>query len=74
MADTYDPYAILADPDAHPVHKMYALINIGIRDHGERWGKCPNCGEPFQLTEEWSGTCCTPECSEDYRSYLMADL
>ncbi len=29
---TYDPDAILADPAAHPVHKRYAAINVGIRD------------------------------------------
>ena len=27
---TYDPDAILANPDAHPVHKRYAAINIGL--------------------------------------------
>jgi transposase len=70
--DDYDPDAILADPDAHPIHKMYATINIGIRDRGERWSKCPNCGEPYQLTEEWGdSTVCSPECFEDFRSYLM---
>ena len=31
----YDPDAILADPNAHPVHKLYAEINVGIRDRGE---------------------------------------
>ena len=57
---TYDPDAILADPNAHPKHVAYALINIGIRDRGERWAKCPNCGDPYQLTEDWdNGTVCS---------------
>ena len=49
----YDPDAILADPNAHPVHKLYAEINVGIRDRGERWVKCMNCGDPYQLTSAW---------------------
>lgn len=47
--DSYDPEAILADPDAHPTHKLYAAINLGVRDRGERWAKCANCGLPYQL-------------------------
>lgn len=71
----YDPDAILADPDAHPIHLMYAMINIGIRDRGERWAKCANCGEPYQLTEEWSGdTVCSERCGREYTNYLMGDL
>jgi hypothetical protein len=59
--EPYDPDAILADPGAHPVHVMYALINIGIRDRGEAWAKCAFCGEPYMLTEEWSdATVCSP--------------
>lgn len=70
--DNYDPDAILADPDAHPLHKMYAEINIGIRDRGERWAKCPNCGSPYQLTDAWSNeTVCSEECAEDFTAYLM---
>ena len=46
----YDPDAILAAPDAHPVHKRYAAINVGVRDRGEQWAKCLDCGEPFQST------------------------
>lgn len=30
MSTDYDPDAILADPTAHPIHKMYAEINIGV--------------------------------------------
>ena len=41
---TYDPDAVLANPDAHPVHKRYAAINVGVRDRGERWAKCLDCG------------------------------
>ena len=52
MRDTYDPDAILADPNADPIHKWYAEINIGIRDRGEKWTKCLNCGTPFQFTAE----------------------
>jgi hypothetical protein len=70
MSD-YDPDAILADPFAHPIHKMYAEINIGIRDRGEVWSKCPNCGEPYQITEEWQDlTVCSEACYSGYLAYL----
>ena len=63
----YDPDAILADPDAHPVHKRYAAINVGVRDRGERWAKCLDCGEPYQLTEAWgSGMFCSAACETAY--------
>jgi hypothetical protein len=71
----YDPDAILADPDALPIHKAYALINIGIRDRGEEWSKCPNCGVPYQLTEEWSNpSICSDHCANAYTAYLMGEL
>lgn len=71
MSEPYDPDAILADPEAHPIHKMYAEINIGIRDRGERWSKCPNCGQPYQLTEEWSNdSICSDRCAAEYVAYL----
>jgi hypothetical protein len=67
----YDPDAILADPQAHPIHKMYAEINIGVRDRGEVWSKCANCGAPYQLTEAWtSDTVCGKSCFNDYLNYL----
>lgn len=82
MEDLYNPDEILDDPDAHPVHKMYAAINIGIRDRGERWGKCPNCGRPYQivtaqeatpLMPEWtSETVCSVFCGNEYARYLMS--
>jgi hypothetical protein len=69
----YDPDAILADPTAHPIHKRYAYINIGIRDRGERWAKCANCGEPYQLTEAWSdGTVCSQRCWYQFADDLNA--
>lgn len=68
----YDPDAILADPNSHPLHRIYAEINIGIRDRGEQWSKCANCGEPYMLTEEWgSMTVCSMECDDEYRAYVM---
>lgn len=71
-SDDYDPDAILADPDAHPVHKMYAEINIGIRDRGEVWSKCSNCGQPYQVTEERSDlTVCSESCGREYAAYVM---
>lgn len=67
----YDPDAILADPLAHPLHKMYAAINIGIRDRGEQWAKCPNCGDPYQITEEWTNeTVCSQNCYDEFLAYL----
>ena len=69
---SYDPDAILADPFAHPKHKAYALINIGIRDRGERWSKCANCGDPYQLTGEWGDmTVCSDRCASEFTSYLL---
>jgi hypothetical protein len=72
MSDyTYNPDAILADPNSPLIHKVYAAINIGIRDRGERWAKCANCGEPYQLTEEWADeTVCSKTCWDDFASYL----
>lgn len=68
----YDPDAILNDPHSHPKHVAYALINIGIRDRGEEWAKCLNCGDPYQLTEEWSNpSICSDWCANEYTSYLM---
>lgn len=69
----YDPEAILADPYSHPKHVAYALINIGIRDRGERWSKCCNCGEPYQLTAAWGDmTTCSESCSNGYADYIMS--
>lgn len=71
MAERYNPDAILADPNSHPIHKRYAAINIGIRDRGESWSKCANCGEPYQLTAEWSADgICSQACHDDYVAYL----
>lgn len=59
------------DPDAHPLHKMYAAINIGIRDRGEQWSKCANCGDPYMLTEDWSdGTVCSERCWNQFAASL----
>lgn len=69
--DTYDPDAILADPNSHPIHKMYANINIGIRDRGERWAKCANCGYLYRVTEAWSsGTVCSEPCEGEFNYSL----
>ena len=63
----YDPDAILADPAAHPVHKQYAAINVGIRDRAELWAKCLNCGEPYQSTPAWTSVLfCGSVCEADY--------
>lgn len=71
MGKTYDPDVILADPNSLHIHRIYARINIGIRDRGEHWDKCANCGMPYQLTEEWNANrICSPVCEEEYREYL----
>ena len=63
----YDPDAILADPTSHPIHRMYAEINIRVRDLGEVWAKCANCGEPYQQTREWSNlTVCSAICADEF--------
>ena len=67
----YNPESILADPNAPLIHKVYAEINIGIRDRGERWAKCANCGCPYQLTENWGdGTVCSEYCGQEFDNYL----
>lgn len=69
----YDPDAILADPNAHPVHKRYAEINVGIRDRGERWAKCLDCGDPYQITDEWQdGTFCSEGCGAATDDYMRS--
>jgi hypothetical protein len=70
MSD-YDPDAILADPESHPLHKVYAEINIGIRDRGERWSKCANCGDPYPLVAGSNETVCSDSCADEYSKYLM---
>jgi hypothetical protein len=71
MSERYDPEAILADPEAHPVHKMYAEINIGIRDRGERWSKCMNCGTPYRFTSIWDNpVACSQTCLTEYVAYV----
>lgn len=73
MPEEYDPDAILADPESHPIHKMYAAINKDIRDNGAQWSKCANCGNPYKLTEEWSGSeICSKSCETEYITYLMS--
>jgi hypothetical protein len=71
----YDPDVILADPGAHPKHRLIAAINIGIRDRGERWAKCLDCGEPYQLTEQWySGEFCSDACGDAFTADLIGSL
>lgn len=73
MSQPYDPDEVLADPDAHPLHTVYALINKDVRDNGAEWSKCANCGFPYRLSEEWSdGTVCSPRCFRDYTAYVMS--
>lgn len=71
VREDYNPDAIIADPDAHPIHKVYAAINIGIRDRGENWAKCANCGNPYQLTDQWgNGTVCSDSCEREFAADL----
>lgn len=71
MSETYDPDAILADPASHPKHRAIAAINIRVRDHGEHWAKCANCGDLYQLTNEWSdGTVCCESCFDAFSASL----
>lgn len=67
----YDPDAILANPLSHPAHVLIARINIGVRDRGEQWSKCPSCGMPYIKTEEWSDeTVCSPGCHDAFAEHL----
>lgn len=68
----YDPEAILNDPDAPLIHKMYALINIDVRDNGTHWSKCANCGDPYVVEPGGSETVCSESCASQFTSYLMS--
>lgn len=70
----YDPEAILADPNSHPIHRMYAQINIDVRDNGTPWSKCANCGQPYVITEMTGSTICSDKCEREYTAYLKGDL
>lgn len=71
----YNPDKILADIGSHPVHRLYAEVNIGIRDRGERWSKCANCGELYQLDEEWSDhTVCSDRCFKEFAASFSEPL
>lgn len=73
--ERYDPDAILADLQAHPTHRRYAQINKAIRDDGERWAKCLNCGIPFQITEQWDSEYhCSNDCGREYDEELRREL
>lgn len=67
--ENYDPDAIMADPDAHPIHKAYAAINIDARDNGTRWCKCANCGLPYR--SYGSDTVCSDQCAKEFAADLM---
>ena len=71
----YNPEAILADQDSHPVHIAYAQINIGIRDRGEQWSKCHNCGDPYRSEQneynmEYISMCCSRGCMREFTDDL----
>lgn len=66
----YNPDEILADPNAHPVHQMYAAINKDIRDNGARWSKCANCGCPYKVTENLGDTVCSERCEREFAASL----
>ena len=67
----YDPEAILNDPSAPLIHKMYALINIDVRDNGTHWSKCANCGDPYVVESGGSLTVCDDDCAREFEAYLM---
>lgn len=70
----YDPDAVLADPHAHPIHRRIAEINIRVRDHGERWSKCANCGQPYQITEQWTtDTVCSNTCDDEFTRSILEE-
>jgi hypothetical protein len=55
----------------HPEHLNVAIINADIQQNHIRWMKCANCGEPYQITEEWSGgTVCSDDCDAEFRASL----
>ena len=70
MSD-YDPDEILNDPFAHPLHKQYAAINVGIRDRGEHWRKCLNCGDPFQFCGGGGAMFCSDSCENEFSDDMM---
>lgn len=71
----YDPEAILADSDSHFKHKETAAINIRVRDHGEQWQRCANCGQAYPLEEEWQDiTVCSRICWQAYLRYINEEV
>ena len=71
----YDQEAILADQNAHPIHKHYARINIGVRDRGEKWSKCHNCGDPYRSEQneynmKYISMCCSRGCMREFTDDL----
>ena len=59
--------ALLSRPYQLALDKRYAAINIGVRDRGEQWAGCLDCGEPFQSTEAWPYTLfCSAACETAY--------
>ena len=62
MAD-HNPEEILNNPNAPFEHRLYASINIGVRDRGEKWSKCLNCGNPFR--NELGDVVCSIECETE---------
>ena len=52
---------------------MYAAVNIGIRDRGEAWMKCANCGRLARMDVpefEGDGTVCSPRCFDEFAASL----
>lgn len=72
--DDYDPYAILADPLAHPKHKAIAAINIDTAKTGAEWNKCMDCGYPYPLTEDADSYFCSDECRRAYTAAYNKEI
>lgn len=59
----------------HPEHALIAAINADIAQNGTSWTKCANCGQPYQLTEQWvSGTVCSEQCDREFAADIQDQL
>jgi hypothetical protein len=45
----------------------------GLMETEPEHGLCPNCGNPYPITAEWSNTTlCSPRCVAEYLRYVDA--
>lgn len=70
-----DPRTGVESDVVFPEHVFYAGINADIKENGNHYAKCANCGTVYQLTPEWSeGTVCSTSCGREFSNDIMGGL